>query len=231
MVASQAAVQAESAPARIAFFDLDRTITRSGTYSPFLLHCTRSHPSRYSRVPLALAAMGAYVARKTSRAALKARMLDLFIAGATRDEVAAWAEAFVARWMQIQVRPGALNAIENHQKAGDQVVMATASFDFYAHHFGARLGLDHTIATVSVWDDADRLCAAVGGENCYGPAKIAAVEKYLSQFEVRPQFVFYSDHHSDFELLKMADEGIAVNPNKKLRALASQNGMQVVDWG
>ena len=231
MAQPQSAVQAAPAPARIAFFDLDRTITRAGTYSPFLLHCARSNPSRYSRLPASLIAMGAYVARRTTRAALKARMLDLFIAGATRAEVAAWAGTFVDRWMRVQVRPGALQAIERHRKAGDQVVMATASFDFYAQEFSRRLGLDHTIATVSVWDDADCLCAAVGGENCYGPAKITAVENHLSQFPSRPQFVFYSDHHSDFELLKMADKGVAVNPGGELRALAGQNEIQVVDWG
>ena len=230
MVSPPTTLQPAPAPTRIAFFDLDRTITRAGTYSPFLLHCARSTPARYMRVPLALAAMGAYASGKTTRAALKARMLDLFIAGAPRSQVSAWAESFVTRWMDIQVRPGAREAIEKHRAAGDQVVMATASFDFYAEIFGERLGLDHTIATASVWDDSDRLCAAVGGENCYGPAKIAAVEEYLAQFSARPAFVFYSDHHSDFDLLKLADEGIAVNPNRKLHQLAGQHGLPVVDW-
>lgn len=229
MVQTQTAL--EGAPARVAFFDLDRTITRSGTYTPFLLHCTRSNPGRYSRVPVALAAMGAYVAKRTSRAALKARMLDLFIAGATRAEISAWAEGFVGRWMQTQVRPGALAAIERHRQAGDQVVLATASFDFYAQVFATRLGLDHAITTGSVWTGEDRLCAAVAGENCYGPAKIAAVERYLSMLPARPWFAFYSDHHSDFELLKAANEGVAVNPNAKLQRLAGEHGLQVVDWG
>ena len=231
MVQMQSTLQSSAAPARIAFFDLDRTITRSGTYTPFLLHCTRSNPGRYSRIPVALAAMAAYAAKRTSRAALKARMLDLFIAGATRAEISAWAEDFIDRWMQIQVRPGALAAIEHHRQAGDQVVLATASFDFYAQVFATRLGLDHAITTGSVWTEADRLCAAVEGENCYGPAKVAAVERYLSGLPSRPWFAFYSDHHSDFDLLKAADEGVAVNPNAKLRRLAGEHGLQVVDWG
>jgi HAD superfamily hydrolase (TIGR01490 family) len=231
LVQPRTSLQTAHASARVALFDLDRTITRAGTYTPFLLHCTRSNPSRYSRIPAAMGAMGAYVARRTTRAALKTRMLDLFIAGATRAEVAAWAGTFVDRWMRVQVRPGALQAIEKHRKAGDQVVMATASFDFYAQEFGGRLGLNHTIATVSVWDDVDRLCAAIGGANCYGQAKVAAVENFLSRFPSRPQITFYSDHHSDFDLLKAADEGVAVNPSAELRRLAIQRGLSVVDWG
>ena len=231
MVHPQSALQTAPAPARIAFFDLDRTITRTGTYTPFLLHCMRSNPGRYRSIPVALAAVGAYAAKWTSRADLKARMLDLFIAGASRPEVAAWTDDFVARWLRIQVRPGALAAIKRHHQAGDSIVLATASFDFYAQEFANRLGVNHVISTVSVWDGADRLCAAISGENCYGAAKVAAVESYLSSFPSRPWFVVYSDHHSDFELLRAADEGVAVNPNAKLRRLAAKHGLPVVDWG
>jgi len=225
------APHADLAPARIAVFDLDRTITRSGTYTPFLMHCTRDRPLRYLRVPLAIGAMGAYVAKRTSRKALKARMLALFVAGASRDQIKAWSEAFVERWLTVQVRPGAVEAIERHREAGDRIVMATASFDFYAKEFSRRLGIHETIATGSVWDRSERLCADVDGENCYGPAKVEAVDSYLARLPSRPKVIFYSDHHSDFELLKMADEGIAVNPNAKLHKLALEHGIQIADWG
>ncbi|MEQ9449052.1 MAG: HAD-IB family hydrolase [Rhodospirillaceae bacterium] len=225
------AAQPDPAPARIAIFDLDRTITRAGTYTPFLLSSARATPSRYMRIPTALTYMGAYAAKRISRAALKAHMLDLFIAGATRAQVEVWAETFVDRWLQVQVRPGALQAIERHRAAGDYLVMATASFDFYAEVFARRLGLHHTIATASVWDTNDCLCAAVAGENCYGPAKVEAVESYLKSYPSRPHITVYSDHHSDFDLLASADEGVAVNPNGKLRALARNEGLAIVDWG
>lgn len=231
MIQPESAIQMASAPARIAFFDLDRTITRSGTYTPFLLHCAQSNLRSYSGIPAALWAMGSYLARRTTRAALKARMLDLSIAGASRTEVSAWAEEFVDRWLRVQVRPGALEAIQRHRQSGDRVVLATASFDFYAKVFATRLGLDDAITTKSVWTEADRLCAAVDGENCYGEAKVAAVEKYLLAFPSRPWFVFYTDHHSDFDLMEMADAGVAVNPSAKLRRLAKEHQFPVVDWG
>ena len=231
MVQSQSAIQLSPAPARIAFFDLDRTITRVGTYTPFLLHSTRSNLRRFSRTPAALWAMGSYVANRTTRAALKARMLDLFIAGASRSEVSAWAEDFVDLWLRVQVRPGALEAIQRHRQFGDRIVLATASFDFYAQVFATRLGLDDAITTKSVWTEADQLCAAVDGKNCYGEAKFAAVEKYLSAFPSRPWFAVYSDHHSDFNLIEAADDGVAVNPSTKLRCLAEKHRLPVVDWG
>jgi phosphatidylglycerophosphatase C len=214
----------------VAVFDLDRTITRLGTYTPFLWQCLPDVPAAYLRVPEVLAAGVAYAAKLMTRNAVKARMLRLTIAGTPRDQVTAWSEAFVGRWLQRNVRPGALEAIARHRAAGDHLVLATASFDFYAGVFASRLGFHHVIATASVWDESGRLQPQLGGENCYGPVKFAAVQAYLATMQPKPRVVAYSDHHSDFDLLRGADEGIAVNPSRGLRRMAQVHGLQVVDW-
>lgn len=216
--------------ATVAIFDLDRTITRAGTYTPFLLHCLPSGLSRVGAVLAALPAALRYELGGITRGALKARMLELSIAGASGEQVAAWSEAFVGRWLESRVRPGARAAIARHKEAGDRLVLATASFDFYARVFAARLGFDDVVATVSVWDGANRLCAALAGENCYGPAKLAMVESHMATLPGAPRVVAYSDHHSDFALLQWAGEGVAVNPNAKLRRLAEANDLAIVDW-
>jgi HAD superfamily hydrolase (TIGR01490 family) len=213
-----------------AVFDLDRTVTRDGTYTPFLLHCAPSGPLVAVRVAVAAAAALAYTGGLITRGALKARMLDLFIAGASREQVAAWADDFVDRWLVSRVRPGALNAIARHRAAGHRLVLATASFDFYAETFAKRLGFDDVIATKSVWDSSGKLCAALDGENCYGPAKLGAVRNYFAAQTSQSRIVAYSDHHSDLGLLQWAHEGVAVNPNKKLRHLAPAHNLAVVDW-
>ncbi len=215
-----------SAPT-VAIFDLDRTVTRAGTYTPFLLHCAPRSPLTVVRILTGVVLALAYVAGFSSRGAFKARMLALFIAGASRAQVGLWADTFTAR---CRLRPGALKAIARHRAAGHTLVLATASFDFYAAVFAARLGFDHVIATAGVWDESGHLRAALGGENCYGPAKVKAVKTFLEALPARPRSVFYSDHHSDFELLRWADEGMAVNPNAKLLRLAQTHGLAVVDW-
>ena len=214
----------------VVLFDLDRTITRAGSYTPFLLHCVPATPATAARIIATLAAMAAYATKRMTRGALKARMLELFIAGSTRVQVAAWAAAFVGRWLHSHLRPGALRAIERHRAAGHRLVLVTASFDFYAQIFADRLGFHHLIATASVWDEADRLCPALAGDNCYGTAKLAAVKSCFSDKAQPPCIVAYSDHHSDCELLRWADEGVAVNPTARLRALAQIHNLAVVDW-
>jgi len=57
--------------ARLAIYDMDRTITRRATYTPFLVHAaSRLAPWRLALLPLVLLAMLAYVLKPIDRAGL-----------------------------------------------------------------------------------------------------------------------------------------------------------------
>ncbi len=219
----------QTSPA-VAVFDLDRTITRMGTYTPFLMHCVPAHQRTLERLPMAIWLTAIYAFGMISRDKVKARMLDVNIVGASRAQVAAWADSYVEKCLECNVRPGALRAIKKHRAAGDHLVLATASFDFYAQVFADMLGFDHLIATKSVWDERGRLRAALGSENCYGQVKLNAVQDYVAAMIPRPRVIAYSDHHSDVDLLRWADEGYAVNPNGRVRRMALAHGFQSLDW-
>lgn len=221
---------AVAASPTVAVFDLDRTITRMGTYTPFLMHCVPAHQRTFERLPMAIWLTAIYALGLISRDKVKARMLEVNIVGASRTQVAAWADSYVEKCLEHNVRPGALAAIKRHRAAGDHLVLATASFDFYAQVFADMLGFDHLIATKSVWDDRGRLRASLGSENCYGQVKFDAVQDYVAAMIPRPRVIAYSDHHSDVELLRWADEGYAVNPNGRVRRMALAHGFQILDW-
>jgi hypothetical protein len=55
----------------LAIYDMDRTVTRRATYTPFLIHCAlRRAPWRLLLLPLVLLSMLAYVAKLIDRARL-----------------------------------------------------------------------------------------------------------------------------------------------------------------
>ena len=220
-----------STPAIIAVFDLDRTVTRSDTYTPFLLHCRSIlWPTSIWNFLSGLPTFARYRLGQVTRGTLKETMLHYWIAGTPRAQVTAWADAFATRWVESRLRPGARAAIARHRAAGHHLVLATASLDFYAKIFARRLGFDHVIATPSTWDAEERLCAQLGGENCYGQAKLKAVKDYFGTLEAPTRSVVYSDHFSDLDLLRWAHEGVAVNPDSRLRRLAPTHDLRVVDW-
>ena len=213
-----------------AVFDLDKTVTKRATYIPFLLSvaCRKPLTLLYA-VPIVFAAL-AYKLGLISRGRVKEIMLRAVLGQATRAEVAAYAEAFVAACIGRGLRPGARRAIAEHRSRGHNLILATASFDFYVERLGRQLGFDEVIATRSAWDEGGRLLGRIDGENCYGAEKLRRLEEALPDLRTSHRVVAYSDSHVDLPLLQWAETGVAVNPSPRLRRLARSGGLDVVDW-
>lgn len=215
-------------PKTIAVFDLDRTITRYATFTPWLLYFVRRRPWRLAALPVVLAAAVGYKLKLVTRKGLKEIMLKAVMAGTPAAEVTAVTEAFVKNWIPRFCRPGAMAAIAAHRAAGDMLVMATASNDVHAIPLARALGFDMVVATRAELAADGALTGRILGENCYGQAKLDMIKAALDVGNART--VAYSDHHSDLPFLAWATKGVAVNPTPKLRKLAKQSGMDVRDW-
>ncbi len=217
----------------LAIYDMDRTVTRHATYTPFLLHCARRRqPWRLALTPIAAASMLAYVAKVIDRSRLKeinhALMLGRHL-GAHQLEpmVASFADATIAN----NICPGALRQIARDKAEGRRLVLATASYRLYAKAIADRLGFDDVVATGTVISIDQDWAARIDGENCYGPAKKRMLDRWLIEEAVTPGHVrFYSDHASDGPVFDWADEPVAVNPHKALRAMAAAKGWRVENW-
>ncbi len=221
---------AHTPAATAAVFDLDRTITRYGTWTPFVLRVARHRPWKLAlAVPIALAAL-AWAARLVPRRRLKELMLRAALLGEHPCTVGTEAEAFVDDCLHKGLRPGAIAAIDRHRANGDHLVLATASFDFYAEIFARRLGFDAVVATRAARDGAGHLSGRIDGENCRAAAKLRALEQHLAAQRGRWRVIVYSDHHSDIPVLDWADVAVAVNPTRRLRRRARARGWRIVDW-
>jgi HAD superfamily hydrolase (TIGR01490 family) len=217
-----------------AIYDMDRTVTRRATYTPFLLHCAlRRAPWRLLFLPLVLASMLAYFARLIDRGRLKEINHQLLL-GAQRHpaELKPLVDSFAEATLANNVRPGARDAIARDKAEGRRVVMATASYRFYAREIAQRLGFDECIGTNSILGLDERVHARIDGHNCYGPAKLAMIEEWLGRSGLERAHVrFYSDHASDAPVFEWADEAVAVNPHDRLARLAKARDWRVEDWG
>jgi HAD superfamily hydrolase (TIGR01490 family) len=220
----------------LAIYDMDRTVTRTGTYTPFLLHCAaRKAPWRLGLVPLAALSMGAYALRQIDRSRLKEINHQLLL-GARSDPrtLKPLVDSFADAQVRSNIRPGALAAIARDKAEGRRVVLATASYRLYADAIAERLGFDDVIGTGSVIGLDERVHAKIAGENCYGPAKLRMIADWVEKSGLKGKHGhvrFYSDHVSDQPAFEWADEPVAVNPHGKLRRLAEQRGWRIEDWG
>jgi len=218
----------------LAIYDMDRTITRRATWTPFLLHCAAKRaPWRLLAIPLVIASMLLYVAKIIDRGKLKEINHWLLLGGETHPAVLGpLVDSFAQSTLQHNIRPGALAAIARDKAEGRRVVMATASYRFYARAIAEKLGFDDTIGTNSILGLDARVHAKIDGVNCYGPAKLQMIEAWLAEHGLtRAHVRFYSDHASDAPVFEWANEAVAVNPHDRLRRLAAERGWPVVDWG
>lgn len=217
-----------------AIYDMDRTVTRRATYTPFLIHCAlRRAPWRLLLLPFVIGSMLAYVLKLIDRGRLKEINHHLLLGHKRHPhELKPLVDSFAEKMIATNVRPGARAAIARDKADGRRVVMATASYRFYAREIAERLGFDDCIGTNSILGLDERVHAKIDGENCYGPAKLKMVIDWLAASGLERAHVrFYSDHASDAPVFDWADEPVAVNPHDKLARLAKERGWRQEDWG
>lgn len=218
----------------VSVFDLDRTLTRRGTFTAFLLYAARRRaPWRLLLAPAAVGLFAAYALRRISRKRLKERLQRLFLGERiARQEIDSLAADYARRLRRRGFFRQGLAQIAEERRQGRRIVLATAANAFYADAIGRELAVDELVCTQSVWE-GDGLTARIEGPNCYGEDKLAMLRARLERPE-RPRSAlhvrFFSDHRSDACVMHWADQAFVVNPERRLRAYAGKMGWAVLSW-
>ena len=221
--------------AALAIYDMDRTITRRATYTPFLIHAaSRLAPWRLVLLPLVVMTMLAYVLKLIERGRLKEINYTLLIGRSIAPEkLEPVIQSFADRQIASNILPGARRSIEADRAAGRRLVMATASYRLYAGAIAERLGFNDVIATETQLDTKGRIIARIDGANCYGDSKLAMIRAWLEREGLEREAVhirFYSDHISDSVVHHWSDEPVATNAHDRLIRLAEAEGWEIHDW-
>jgi HAD superfamily hydrolase (TIGR01490 family) len=226
----------ERMKAQLAIYDMDRTVTRRATYTPFLLHAARRlAPWRLALLPFAVLAMLAYAVKLIGRGTLKEFNYRLLVGhGVAPERLEPVVESFADAQVAGNILPGARTSIAADRAAGRRLVLATASYRLYAAAIARRLGFEDVIATETRLDAKGRVIARIDGANCYGAAKKDMILAWLEREGLAREAVhirFYSDHISDHHVHRWSDEPVAANPHRRLVRLAEAEGWEVVRWG
>jgi HAD superfamily hydrolase (TIGR01490 family) len=221
--------------ARIAIYDMDRTVTVHGTYTPFLLRTSlRLAPWRLIFAPLVPLVLIAYVLKLISRSRSKELNQALMLGGrVSRARLMPAVENFADNVISDNIRAGALEQIARDKADGYRLVMASASYRLYVEPIARRLGFDDVIATDHMGQELDYVRAKIAGDNCYDVAKLRMIEAWMKKQGIErdgARIRAYSDHVSDAPLLEFADEPTAANPHAPLAQLAKERGWAIAHW-
>ena len=221
----------------IAVYDLDRTLTDTGSWVHFLRFWLRHEaPWRLALLPLVALGGLAHGAGLLSRGQIKSWAHRWLIGGRVADgRMAAAAERFAAEFVPAHALLAARAALGNDAALGRRLVIASASHGYYVRAIAARLGVADVVATEAV-REGGWLTSQLAGENCYGAAKRSTLAAWLAREGLHGAVVhFTSDHHSDvpcFELaLETGGSVLCANPSPRLAAIARERGWPVAQWG
>jgi phosphatidylglycerophosphatase C len=214
---------------RLAVFDLDGTITRHDTLAPYALgFVVRKRPWRLAALLLVLPAVLRFALGRGDRGGLKSAFIRATLGQSRRTELEHWTARFVERLLGHGLFPGALEAIRAHARAGDHLVLLSASTDLYVPAIAQALGFQEAICTGVRWD-GDRLDGALTTPNRRGEEKARCVAALQARFP-GSQSVAYGNAKSDLEHLVRVDRGVLVNGSAAARRAAVREGITCADW-
>ncbi len=220
---------------KLAIYDMDRTITVRGTYTPFLFHMLFARaPWRLVFMPLLPFGFIGYGLKLISRKGLKTYNQRLLLGSKPNvAKLEPHIERYADKVMQANSYAKAIAQVEADRAEGRKLVLATASYELYVNAIAKRLGFDDVIATRLKIDEQGQVLPEIIGENCYDIAKLDRIKSFLDEQGLAREAIHiraYSDHVSDAPMLEFADEAIATTPSLPLRHLAKKRGWKILDW-
>jgi HAD superfamily hydrolase (TIGR01490 family) len=217
--------------ARIAFFDLDKTLISRNSATLWLRAEMAS--GRLSRLR-ALQAFTYVVRYSLGLVEIEdtIRRSVMTIAGEREADMARRAVEFYGACVRPIFRPGARAAIDAHRAAGDRLVLLTSSSNYVAEQVTHDLALDEYLCSRFEVDADGRYTGRFIEPLCYGRGKLELARRCAQAHGVGLEAcAFYTDSIADLPMLEAVGAPAAVHPDPKLRRLARQRGWPVLDWG
>jgi len=135
---------------------------------------------------------------------------------------------FVREIIEPMILPKGEALLAQHQKAGDKLVIITATNRFITERIAERLGVETLIATECGLQNG-RYSGELSGTPCYQQGKVVRLNEWLAEsgFNLEGSH-FYSDSRNDLPLLEAVTYPVAVDPDDKLRKVAEERGWRVI---
>ena len=222
-----------TASRRLALFDLDHTLIPLDSDYQWAEFMARS--GRIGDPAQALRRNDELMERY-NRGELTAEQAAEFMLGIlsahTPDELALWHEDYMREVIRPAIQPAAVALVRQHLEAGDLCAIVTATNTFVTAPIARAFGIPHLIGTEAEYVNG-RYTGRIAGTPSFKEGKVTRVNQWLAGMGLSiadfSASFFYSDSINDVPLLEQVTRPIAANPSPSLRAIAQEQGWQVLD--
>ncbi|MFN3439245.1 MAG: HAD family hydrolase [Acidovorax sp.] len=217
---------------RLALFDLDHTLLPLDSdyeWGEFTIRIGWNDPVEFAR------------RNDAFYAHYQAGTLDVhdYVRFATEAVRARGPEAAAAAHLQFMrdvitpaIQPQALALIRQHQAAGDEVLIVTATNEFVTTPIAQALGVPQLLSVQLARDASGWYTGEIDGIPTMREGKVLRMEQWLAERQLGwadVESTFYSDSMNDVPLLEKVNYPVATNPDPRLRALAQERGWRILD--
>jgi HAD superfamily hydrolase (TIGR01490 family) len=141
-------------------------------------------------------------------------------------------ERFLQEVIRPVIRPEALELVDAHRRAGDQLVIVTATNEFVTAPIAQLFGVQELIAVRLARDASGWVTGDIDGTPSLREGKVVRVEEWLAargRTWDDVECTFYSDSRNDLPLLARVNHPVATNPDATLRSEALERGWRILD--
>ena len=131
-----------------------------------------------------------------------------------------------------RARQQAIERIAWHQVHGDLVILTSASFEIIAKLFTEDLRAYGQVSTRMAVENGS-YTGEIDGIPVEGPEKVRRLEAFADEHFGEGNWKVsysYGDHESDVDILSLAEHPVAVNPKRRLEAIALERGWEIQEW-
>ena len=130
------------------------------------------------------------------------------------------------------LHPAAMALVRQHQDAGDDVAIVTATNEVVTRPVAQCFGVAELLATELQRDEAGRITGRIHGTPCFREGKIERVNSWLAArgrtLGDYGRVNFYSDSTNDLPLLDAVSHPVATNPSAGLERVARERGWPIL---
>jgi HAD superfamily hydrolase (TIGR01490 family) len=126
------------------------------------------------------------------------------------------------------MNPASFDLIKKHRKAGDTLVVITATNSFVTAPIVKAFGIENLLATEPEFKEG-RYTGQVAGTPCFQDGKVTRLNSWMKDKNMNLEDSwFYSDSHNDLPLLKLVDHPVVVDADESLLEYASQHNWPII---
>ncbi|WP_421854988.1 HAD family hydrolase [Marinomonas sp.] len=212
----------------LAFFDLDNTLVAGDTAQAFSEYMVASElPTPDDFLTVNLAYMEDYDAGTLKLDDyMRYTLSPLFNLDETQRAV--FISEFIHNIVKDMALPKAIELLEQHKKAGDELIIISATGTHLVAPIAAYLGVKYALGVDIEYKDGF-ITGKLVGTPTFREGKVIRAEQWAKENgHTMEETYFYSDSHNDLPLLEKARFPIAVDPDQILEKTANERNWKVI---